>query len=110
MQKYLFNALIACFVFLLAGCQSTPQNNPVNNLFRPFGPSYAPRLTLAQSVQNALMRSEDPVIGQIHVQTLQNIVILSGYVKKIRQSDMAEQIARQVPGVQTVENNIIVRQ
>lgn len=28
---------------------------------------------------------------------------------KIRQSDVAEQIARQVPGVRAVENNIIIR-
>ncbi|ADG25599.1 periplasmic, osmotically inducible protein Y [Legionella pneumophila 2300/99 Alcoy] len=55
------------------------------------------------------MESNDPVINQIHVESNQNVVILSGYVKKIRQSDIAEQIARQVQGVQSVENRIIVR-
>jgi len=67
-------------------------------------------MTLGQAVQDALLRSGDPVISQVHVDTNQNVVILSGYVKKIRQSDTAEQIARQVPGVQNVENNLIVRQ
>ena len=66
-------------------------------------------INLAQSVQSALIQSGDPVIGQVHVQSNQNVVRLSGYVKKIRQSDVAEQIARKVPGVQNVDNRIIVR-
>ena len=56
------------------------------------------------------MRSGDPAIAQVHVETNQTTVILRGYVKKIRQSDTAEQVARQVPGVTMVENRIIVRQ
>jgi hyperosmotically inducible periplasmic protein len=67
-------------------------------------------MTLAQSVQDALAGQDDPVLARVHVNTNQNTVILSGYVKKIRQSDTAEQIARQVPGVQNVVNNLIVRQ
>lgn len=69
----------------------------------------APSANLSQTVQEALMRNDDPVIANVHVQTRQDVVILTGYVKKIRQSDVAEQIARQVPGVRAVENNIIIR-
>jgi osmotically-inducible protein OsmY len=101
MQKRVLNALVAGFFLLLAGCQSTT----VGTMFSP----YPAGMSLAQSVQDALARNEDPVIAQVHVETNQNTVILSGYVKKIRQSDVAEQIAHQVPGVQTVENNIILR-
>ena len=106
MHKYLLNILAATFLCFLVGCQS----NRVNDTF--FGPSFAPApsaTTLDQSVRNALMRSEDPAIAQVRVETRQNVVVLSGYVKKIRQSDVAEQIARQVPGVQSVENRIIIR-
>ncbi|OEH47485.1 hypothetical protein lpari_01500 [Legionella parisiensis] len=56
------------------------------------------------------MRHDDLAVSQVHVQTRQDVVILSGYVKKIRLSDTAEQIARQVPGVRSVENHIIIRQ
>lgn len=108
MQKYLSNAIVAGVLLLLVGCQT----DTGHRLFSSY-PSYSSRssgMTLAQSVQDALIRSEDPVIAQVHVQMNQNIVILSGYVKKIRQSDIAEQIARQVPGVQNVQNNMIVRQ
>lgn len=102
MLKYLSSAIIVILILLTAGCQT----NTVGSLFSP---SYPSGMTLAQSVKDSLMESNDPVINQIHVETNQNIVILSGYVKKIRQSDVAEQIARQVQGVQSVENHIIVR-
>lgn len=109
MQKFLYTALIAAFLMFLAGCQSGLRSN---NLFaNPFNSSsYPAPMTLTQSVQDALAGSDDPVLAQVHVEANQNTVILSGYVKKIRQSDMAEQLARQVPGVQNVENHLIVRQ
>ncbi|KTD56607.1 phospholipid binding protein [Legionella santicrucis] len=106
MYKYLLNVLVVFFLFLLAGCQS---NRATDNLFSPLAPLVTPSANLAQTVQEALMRSDDPAIARVHVQTRQDVVVLSGYVKKIRQSDVAEQIARQVPGVRAVENNIIIR-
>lgn len=105
MQKQIGRAIAVNFLFLLAGCQSSP----VSTMFSPT-PYYSTGMTLSESVQEALSRSDDPLISQVHVQTLQNDVILSGYVKKIRQSDVAEQIAREVQGVQSVQNKIIVRQ
>jgi hyperosmotically inducible protein len=117
MRNYLSNALVVGVLFLLGGCQtgtspgmfssysSSPSSPP-----SPPSPFFSSGMSLAQTVQNALSRSEDPVIARVHVETNQNIVILSGYVKKIRQSDVAEQIARQVSGGQNVQNNIIIRQ
>ncbi len=104
MLRWLLNATMIGFVLLVAGCQTSTGSS--NYMFSPS----PPEITLAQSVQDALMRSNDPVIAQVRVETNQSTVTLSGYVKKIRQSDMAEQITRQVPGVQTVENHLIVRQ
>ncbi|WP_298628433.1 BON domain-containing protein [uncultured Legionella sp.] len=108
MQKYLVTGVVAGLLLLLSGCMSTnPNPGSGGNLFSP---SYPSGMTLSQSVQDALMSNPDPVIARVHVETNQNVVILSGYVKKIRQSDTAEQIAQKVPGVQSVQNNIIVRQ
>ncbi len=107
MRNYLLKVAVVACVFLISACQSTTSSNPIANVF-----SFTPppsEINLAQSVQDALMRSGDPIIGQVRVQTNQNVVLLSGYVKKIRQSDVAEQIARKVPGVQNVDNRIIVR-
>lgn len=108
MRNYLVKAAMVGCVCLLTACHNTgTSTNSMANVFG-FAPP-ATELTLAQSVQNALIQSGDPIIGQVHVQANQNVVMLSGYVKKIRQSDVAEQIARKVPGVQNVENRIIVR-
>jgi hyperosmotically inducible protein len=107
MQKYLINTTIAGALLLLAGCQTG--SGPGLFSSYPSYPPYSSRMNLAQSVQDALIRNGDPVIAQVRVETNQNIVILSGYVKKIRQSDVAEQIAGQVAGPQNVQNNIIVR-
>lgn len=105
MQKRLVQSIVVGMLFLLTGCI----NNSVStsSIFSP-----APAgMTLTQSVQDALAGQDDPVLARVNVTTnQQNTVILSGYVKKIRQSDTAEQIARQVPGVQNVVNNLIVRQ
>ena len=105
MRNNVLNFAVVGFVCLLSGCQTS---GPANNVFSFSPPPYQQNLT--QSVQDALMRSGDPAIAQVHVETNQTTVILRGYVKKIRQSDTAEQVARQVPGVTMVENRIIVRQ
>ena len=108
MKKCIIRVIHMSCLLLLGGCQT---NTTSSTWFPPTPyPMNAPRVTLAQTVQNALIRSEDPVIAQVHVETNQNRVILSGYVKKIRQSDMAEQIAAQIAGAQNVQNQIIVRQ
>ena len=89
--------------FLLASCSSGPG--------APFFDAAAPSDTsLTTSVRDAFMQNGEPMLAQVHIQTVESKVILSGYVKKIRQSDLAEQLARKVPGITEVENNIIVRQ
>lgn len=109
MQNCWLKALVTSVFILLVGCQSNP-GKPAPLFAVPFtAPSFTPQVDLAQSVQEAFMRHDELAVAPIRVETRQNTVILSGYVKKIRQSDTAEQIARQVPGVQSVENRIIVR-
>jgi hyperosmotically inducible protein len=108
MQKCL-SILIISFLCVLSGCQSNPGGQHAPLFGNPFKGSYTSQMDLTQAVQEALMRHDELAVTPIHVETRQGIVILSGYVKKIRQSDTAEQIARQVPGVYSVENHIIVR-
>ena len=111
MRKYLNYAFVAGIILLLVGCQSTTTGTSLFSSYPSF-PSFSssPGMNMAQTVQNALSRSEDPFVARVHVETNQNTVILTGYVKKIRQSDVAEQIARQSSRGLNVQNNIIVRQ
>lgn len=55
--------------------------------------------------------AQNPLLAdaRIIIKTEQHVVALSGYVKTIRQSDMAAEIASKVDGVKSVQNNIIVR-
>lgn len=105
MQKIILKTLIMGFLFLLVSCQAGPVKS-IEHTFQSLG---TPRPTLAESVKDALSRNPDPMIAQVQVTNSPEAIILSGYVKKIRQSDTAEQIAHQVPGVQAVANRIIVR-
>lgn len=104
MQKTI-SLMIVSSVLFLTSCQS----NRAGSFLSPY-PYQASGMTLTQAVQDALAGTDDPVLARVRVEANQNTVILSGYVKKIRQSDVAEQLAREVPGVQSVENHLIVRQ
>jgi len=48
-------------------------------------------------------------VGQVGVETMQNVVQLTGFVDSQQKKDRAGQIARNVSGVRDVHNNIIVR-
>ena len=48
-------------------------------------------------------------VGQVGVETMQNVVQLTGFVDTQQKKDRAGQIARNVSGVRDVHNNIIVR-
>ncbi len=102
MYKHLTFAFLAMLVMAVSGCQMG--TGP--GLFFSM-PSDA---TLTTRVQQALYSSDDPIIANVRAQGLEGTIVLTGYVKKIRQSDEAESIARNVPGVRSVENHIIVRQ
>jgi hyperosmotically inducible protein len=65
--------------------------------------------SVSRRVQQALYLNDDPVIANLHAESIQGILVLTGFVKKIKQSDDAEIIARNTPGVREVKNNIIVR-
>jgi hyperosmotically inducible protein len=111
MHRYLVKGAFLAAVLLSTGCQTNPRpaGSATNDVFSTITPPPA-ELSLAQNVQMALAKSGDPALSQISVQANQSTVILVGYVKKIRQSDSAEQIARQVPGVTSVSNRIIIKQ
>lgn len=64
---------------------------------------------ITAEVKKELQHHEALAPFNIQVETQNGTVYLSGYVKTIRQSDTAGEIAGQVPGVGFVQNEIIVR-
>lgn len=72
-------------------------------------PSKPTDQSITQEVKRQFAASELLEPFKLRVETKDGTVYLSGYVKTIRQSDTAGEIAGQVPGVQFVQNEIVVR-
>lgn len=87
--------------FMTAGCHDMQ-----GDFFRGFSKRGE---TLNTSVESALLQSGEFNSASIHVTTENGVVQLTGYVKTIRESDRAQMIASQVPGVKTVDNQLIVK-
>lgn len=105
MKKY--SLIIMIFsLFMLSSCQTF--NMGSGRLL----PASMHRMTdgeISMSVQTALINSHQFIGIPITIQTIQGNVSLRGYVKTIRQSDVAADLASKVDGVKFVENNLIVR-
>ncbi|MFA5960418.1 MAG: BON domain-containing protein [Tatlockia sp.] len=97
MNRIYRNALTGLCLIVLVGC-----NNYV--AFAPWHPDKG----ITTAVYSALVNS-DLATANIHVITQNGTVVLSGYVKTIRQSDMAGEIASHISGVRSVQNELIVR-
>lgn len=100
MKKYYIYFFILS-AFLLPGCQTAGNNFFINPIMSD--------ATITTEVNNAF--AGHPLLAgvPVNIQTQQKRVILSGYVKTIRQSDVAAEVASKIPGVKIVENNLIVR-
>ena len=101
MTKILKITLISLLITIEAGCQSFTGNSPFS-----LPPSDN---QLAASVNRDIM--SDPLFAnvRVNVESNQGNVRLSGYVKTIRQSDTAGDIASRTNGVKNVQNDLIVR-
>jgi osmotically-inducible protein OsmY len=70
---------------------------------------YMDDATITTKVKTALVDEPSLHAFQIHVETFQGVVQLSGFVDSQQQSKKAEQLVRTIKGVHAVKNNIVVR-
>ena len=103
MKKYFIMPFLAALLTLLAGCQTL--SGPGNIM----GSKHPSDSAITASVIAAIDNSNQFVGVPVTVETKNANVLLSGYVKTIRQSDVAADLASKVDGVKFVENNLIVR-
>lgn len=89
------------FAVALAGCAAFSGRETAGE--------YIDDTAITASVKSEIL--QDPLLKtfQIHVETFQNQVQLSGFVDSAAESARAEQIARQGKGVRDVKNNLVVR-
>ena len=95
--------LMAISITLMVGCQTTTTNPYL------FQSQSSTDSAITTAVLEAMLNDENLSTLTVHVETTNGNVLLSGYVKTIRQSDTSEEVARKIPGVKSVQNNIIVR-
>jgi hyperosmotically inducible protein len=87
----------------LAACSST--GNSTSNSAGTF----VDDSTKTAEIKSNILKDQSLKGMDIHVETQNNTVQLSGFVKSQEQKDNAQRIAQNTKGVQSVNNNIIVQ-
>ncbi len=101
MHKTQRGLLLAICFALMTGCHQATHENLFNFQSNDVG--------ITTSILETMLNDENLSNLTIHVSTTNGVVTLTGYVKTIRQSDTAEEVARKTPGVTSVQNDIVVR-
>lgn len=71
--------------------------------------AYVDDTTITTQVKSRLFESPDVAGSSISVETLNGVVMLSGFAKSTAERSTAESIARKVNGVKSIKNEIAVR-
>lgn len=101
MKKILIASMVATLALTTAGCAVTSGQSSVGQ--------YVDDATISTRVKARF--AEDPGVSamRIQVETNKGMVQLAGFATSQSEKDRAGQIARGVPDVKGVANNIIVR-
>ena len=101
MYKLIVSALIACGALAQTGCAVTSGQSSMGQ--------YVDDTTITARVKKRF--AEDPAVAasRIQVETMQGTVQLSGFATSESERMRAAQIARSVPDVRDVRNDVVVR-
>ncbi len=102
-QKAIAAAVVATTLTMLlaSGCAVTRDQQTVG--------SYIDDSAITTSVKARFVDNKQVDASSIGVETLNGTVQLSGFAKNMAEKDTAEAIARNVKGVKSVKNQIVVR-
>ncbi len=92
---------IAVFLSSLAGCAATRTQDSTGE--------YIDDASITTKVKSEMVADKDVSALHIDVKTTKGVVYLSGSADTRQEADEAEKIARGVAGVQSVDNNILVK-
>ncbi len=103
MQNSRFFRILASLVIALtlAACASTTKQESTGE--------YLDDSVLTTKVKSALLK--DPMVSglAVNVESFKGVVQLSGFVKTAAERDMAVKLTREVGGVKSVKNDILLR-
>jgi osmotically-inducible protein OsmY len=99
-RPHLSKALItSAFLLSLASCSMGSQETTGQ---------YVDDTTITSKVKEAFVADPTVSAAQVHVETMQGVVQLSGFSQSAKGEARAVQLARSVNGVKSVQDNIIV--
>jgi hyperosmotically inducible periplasmic protein len=95
-------SLSAAIMVVLAGCAGNATERSTGQ--------YVDDKTISTKVKTALINDEQVKARNIDVETYKGVVALSGFVDSSSEVDRAVAVAQKVDGVQSVKNDLHVRQ
>lgn len=100
-RNTLATAALAMLVLSTAGCAVFRDQQTTG--------AYIDDATITTQVKSRMLENPTVAGTSISVETLNGTVMLSGFAKSSTEKDTADRIARDVNGVKTVKNQIVVR-
>ena len=94
-------ALAAAVLLAAGGCAVTRGQETAGG--------YVDDATITTRIKGRFVENPDVAAASIKVETLNGTVMLSGFAKNATEKSTAERIAREVSGVKSVRNEILVR-
>lgn len=101
MYKLIVSALIACGALAQTGCAITSGQSSTGQ--------YVDDSTITARVKKRFAEDPEVAATRISVETLKGTVQLSGFATSEGERQRAAQLARSVPDVREVRNDVIVR-
>jgi osmotically-inducible protein OsmY len=95
------NIITTFFLLILASCTIFSGKETTGQ--------YVDDSTITTKIKDAFVADPDIHVYEIHVETMQGVVQLSGFVSTQTSKNRAASLANNVRGVRSVKNNIVVR-
>lgn len=94
-------AIAAAALLTTVGCAVSRDQQTVG--------AYVDDGTITTQVKSRMFENKDVAGSSISVETLNGVVMLSGFAKNATEKATAEKIARDVNGVKSVKNQIVIQ-
>ncbi|MGE5493601.1 MAG: BON domain-containing protein [Actinomycetota bacterium] len=100
-KSLLVAAMLAATLPVLTACSPSPTRQAAGE--------YMDDATITTRVKSALVQDPDVRATEVNVETYRGVVQLSGFVDSESDARRAVNLARQVPGVSSVKNDIRIK-
>ena len=99
--KYLSPLFVAVALVSVVGCASTPKQEGTGE--------YVDDTVITGKVKTAILNEPTLKVAEINVETFKGIVQLSGFVSSPAAATKAVEVTRQVGGVKSVKNDMLIK-